>query len=213
MADRIDTLSGDPFVSGPLEFLCEKVREHIAAVPEFAALFGSSIDAYCRMDYSMRELPALRIYNQQQNKEFDSWFVEGDILLDAIMPAGVRRNDVQQIQDTISAALMQQFRRPSFFDAVASGTPGLNELGKRFSVDKALGFEFGDTVVPLTQIRANVRLDLRQWDLFLESDERTKDEPFETTLGAVEFVKNIIDGLRDDNETEVSVESDIDLTN
>lgn len=212
MSNRIDTLNSNPFVSGPLEFVCAKVKEHIAATPQFAALFGASIDAYCRMDYSQRELPALRIYSQQLTKEFESWFIEGDLLMDVILPPSIRRNDIQQIQDTISAALLQQFRRKDFFDAVASGVPGLNELGRRFEMDKALGFEFGDTVVPLTQLRANLRVDLRQWDVFLEGDERTINDPFEATLGALEFVKNQIDALNDSSETELSVESDIDLT-
>jgi len=197
MSTKLDSLKDDPFVSGPLEFVCSKIAEVMRA-SEFRVLFGTSVDSYQRMDYSMRELPALRIYNQQLTKEFESWFIEGDVLIDCIFPASVRRNEIQQIQDTVSAALLQQFRRPSMFDAVASGVPGLNELGKTFSMDKALGFEFGDQAVPLTQIRANVRLDLRQWDLYLEETDRTKDPPFEAILGALQTFKTQVDATTDE---------------
>jgi hypothetical protein len=190
---RIDTIDTAPFIDGPLEFVCANIKSALDADPKWRALFGASTDAYCRMDYSMRELPALRIYSQELTKQFDSWFIEGDILMDAIFPAGIRRNAIQQIQDTVSAALLQQFRRQSFFDAIASGTPGLNELGKTFSMDKALSFEFGDTNVPLTQIRANVRLDLREWDLYLEGTERTKDSPFDRVLGELRTFKTQLD--------------------
>jgi hypothetical protein len=197
MSQRIDALNDAPFVDGPLEFVCQKVVDVLKA-SEFSVLFGTSIDAYQRMDYSMRELPALRVYNQQLTKEFESWFIEGDILIDCIFPASLRRNSIQQIQDTVSAALLQQFRRPSMFDAVASGVPGLNELGKTFTMDKALGFEFGDQAVPLTQIRANVRLDLRQWDLYLEETDRTKDTPFAAILGDLETFKTQLDATTDE---------------
>ena len=198
---RIDSLDNAPFVDGPLEFLCANIKTAIDAVPQFKALFGDSTDSYCRMDYSMRELPALRIYNQELTKQFDSWFIEGDILLDVIFPAGIRRNSLQKIQDTVSAALLQQFRRQDMFDAVASGTPGLNELGKTFSMDKALAFEFGDTNVPLTQIRANVRLDLREWDLYLEQTDRTKASPFDAVLADLETFKTQVDAVTDGVES------------
>jgi hypothetical protein len=160
------------------------------------------------MDYSMRALPAMRIYNNTYVKSFDSWFVEGDLVVDLIFPPNLRRKDTQQIPDSITAALMQQFRRPEFFVALNEVTPGLNELGKRFDVDKALAFEWGEDLVPLTQITLNFRIDLRQWDLYLESDNRTKDNPFERTLGDLQQIVSTIRALRDDAETDIEIKAD-----
>lgn len=206
MAERIDNFDADPFIDSPADFLVKTIVAKIKAVPQFKLIFGDVIDPYKRMDYSIRELPALRVYNNTYVKEYESWFINGDVMLDVILPASLRRNDLQQIQDVISGALLQQFRRPTYFAEMEVEVPGLNELGKRFSVDKSLGFEWGEEIVPLTQTVVNFRLDLRKWDDYLESDNRTKDAPFERTLGNLERLVGTIQGLRDDQETvEVSV--------
>lgn len=210
--ERIDNLEPDLFYSGPAEYLVAKVAAGLKAVPQFASIFGDRIDAYKRLDYSMRELPAIRLYNDSFTKEFESWFINGTLICDVILPASQRRELLQQVQDTLSAALLQQFRRPSFFAAIEADVPGLNELGKNFDVDKSLGFEWGDNAVPLTQIRLNFRIDLRQWDNYLTSDERTKDEPFTKTLGDLELIMTTIQGLQDDFETinvVVGIEQDV----
>lgn len=214
------------FINGPAEFLVKVVVEELRKVKEFAALFGATdcdpgyIDDYRRMDYPVRALPALRIYNELYNKDFDSWFIEGDILADIIWPANIRRTGLEQIPDTVGSALLQQFRRPTFFHIISErmgkplNEPGfgvLNELGKRFSVDKALGFEWQDEIVPLTQIRINFKIDLRQWDLNLEEENRTKDDPFEYTLGNLERIVTVIQGIRtveevDDPEIEITAD-------
>ncbi len=215
MTERITALD-DPttFYSGPIEFLVAKVAQRLLAVPQFALVFGTRIDPYQRMDYSLRETPALRIYNHTWIKEFESWFLVGELLLDVIFPASIRRTLEQQYQDTIVAALCQQFRRNDFFVALCNDVPGLNELGKEFSVDKSLGFAWGSgsqEPAPLTQIRLNFRLDLRIWDEFLTSDDRTKNDPFEKTLGNMTFIHTIISGKNDDNSTNVVVTSDQDI--
>jgi hypothetical protein len=208
MSERIDQLA-DPtlFLSGPAEFLAARVAANIALVPQFLAVFGSRIDPYTRHDYGARELPALRVYNEQYVKQFESWFIEGEICLDVILPPSTHRSLQQAYSDTITAALCQQFRRPTFFDTLCSEVPGLNELGKTFSADKSLAFQSGTNVVPLTQIRANFRLDLRAWDAYLETDSRTKDEPFGRTLLDLEVLHTQIQGLLDDDALEVQVNS------
>lgn len=202
------------FFDGPTEFLVAAVADEIAAVSQWSEIFNGFIDPYRRMDYQMRNLPALRIYNEEFRKDFESWFIEGEIKADIIWPASIRRKELQQLPDSISAALLQQFRRPSFFDAVAAKTPGLNELGKIFSTDKSLGFAFPDSEepVPLTQITFNFRLDLRQWDLYLEQNLRTKDDPFEETLGNLKRVVTTIQALRDSGDKELEVPLDQKIT-
>ncbi len=218
MSERIDKIvytkddsgaqiSEDPFMNGPAEFLVQEVVRQLKAVDQWKLIFSDFIDPYMRMDYSIRSLPALRIYNKLASKQFESWFVEGDLLADIILPPSLRRNETQQVQDTLCSALLQQFRRPLFFDTLSTRVPGLNELGKRFSYDKSLGFEFEETEAPLTQITINFRLDLRVWDDYLEQTDRTKDSPFEKVLANLKTVAATIEGLRDDNETvEVSME-------
>lgn len=200
------------FLSGPGEFLVAVCAEQLRKTKEWAALFGCTesdptgfIDSYQRQDYPIRALPALRLYSKNYEKQFESWFIEGDITADVIFPASLRRDELQQIQDTVTAALLQQFRRTEFFNLVTSRVPGLNEFGKRFLVDKSLGFEWDDeTIVPLTQIRINFRIDLREWDRYLESTNRTKEDPFEYTLANLEKIVSIVQGLRDTGEVETS---------
>lgn len=217
MSKRIDNLkyegnsTPDLFIDSPAEFLCKTIAEELLKVPQWVEVFGDRIDPYKRMDYQISTLPGLRIYNNQYTKEFESWFVEGDIQADIIYPASIRRRETQQLQDTVSAALLQQFRRPTFFDTLCSKNPGLNELGKRYSVDKSLGFEWNDTLVPLTQVTINFRTDLRQWDVYLEGDNRTKDDPFERTLGNLKRVVYTLQALKADAETEEEVEEQTDL--
>jgi hypothetical protein len=189
---RIEQVTPELFISGPAEYLCAHIASELSLVPQWFSVFNEYIDGYKRMDYPVRALPALRIYNEEYVKTFESWFIEGDILLDVIWPATLRREDTQKIPDFVSSALLQQFRRVTFFTQLCSKIPGLNELGKTFSVDKGLGFEWEDTYVPLTQIKANFKIDLREWDLFLENDSRTKDEPFARTLRQLESISTEI---------------------
>lgn len=214
MSERIENIltpleqgTPTPFIDSPGEFLCKAIAQLLKAVPQWALIYGDDIDGYKRMDYGIRQLPALRIYTDGDTKDFEDWFVEGDIILDSILPASIRRNDMQQIQDSLAAAMMQQFRRPSFFNAVTNFTPGLNELGKRFVTDKSLGYAWqdGEEPVPLTQMTVNFKIDLRQWDNYLESTNRTKDDPFETTLATLAKIALKIQALNDDGTINTTV--------
>lgn len=215
MSERIDVIEYQDdktlFYNGPAEFLVRQVCDELKNVEQWERLFGDRIDPYQRMDYGIRELPALRIYNLESFKEFDSWFITGDLNADIIWPASLRRNELQQIPDTVSAALLQQFRRPQFFSTLCGLVPGLNELGKSFRTNKSMGFEWGEDVVPLTQININFRIDLRQWDLYLEETNRTKDSPFEEVLASLDRIVTVIEGLRDNGDTELNVPLDQDV--
>jgi hypothetical protein len=193
------------FRDNPIEFLCATVAHQLSCIPQFKAIFGEFIDGYMRMDYDIRNLPSLRVYNEQFTKEFESWFITGDLKLDVIWPANLRRTQTQQFQDTMASALLQQFRSNTFFGACNNAVPGLNELGKTLSADKTLGFDFEDNMVPLTQITANFRLDLRIWDIYLEAEGRTKELPFDVTLANLTKIANTIQALRDDGENGPSV--------
>ena len=140
------------FIDSPAEYLAKRVASKLRLVPQFKKVFGEFIDAYPRDDYQMRNLPALRIYDKGYVKSFDSWFIEGQLFIDVLLPASLRRIENQEIPDVLSSALLQQFRRKSFFESLCAELPGLNELGKRFEVDKDLAFQWSENIVPLTQI-------------------------------------------------------------
>lgn len=207
-AATAEGLASTLFLTSPAEFLCLQCAEQLKTISAWKSLFGDSIDAYMRMDYSERSLPSLRIYNQIYDKQFESWFVEGDLILDMIFPASIRRRDLQQIPDTVAGALLQQFRRTDFFNSVGARVPALNELGKRFRVDKTKAFQWGENPedqVPLTQILVNFKIDLRIWDNYLESDDRTKDDPFERTLADLKTIAVTINAVEDDGSVDLSI--------
>lgn len=196
------------FLTGPAEFLCKQIAAHLRADEVWSKLFGDFIDPYKRMDYSMRNLPAIRIYNNGFKKDYESWFINGMVTLDLIFPASIRRMQTEQIPDTLCAAILQQFRRPTFFGSLCQKVPGLNELGKTVDCDKALAFEFEDELVPLIQILVNFRIDLREWDDYLESDYRTTDDPFSRPLGDLTTLVTTMAALRDDGSTELEIQSE-----
>lgn len=211
---RIDSLDINPsiFIDSPAEFLVEQIVSQIKLVPQWSKVFGDAIDSYLRMDYGIRNFPALRIYCPNYIKEFESWFINGSILMDVIFPPGIRRMELQKYQQVVSSALLQQFRRDVMFSALGNLVPGLNELGKRFEVDQEKGFIWGESgeICPLTQIKINFRIDLRIWDLHLEETGRTKDDPFDVTLKNLDLVAFKIQALLDDDST-VELESTIDV--
>lgn len=199
MTERIDNLKPELFLDGPGEFIAKHICLELLKVKQWKAIFGDRMDPYMRMDYSQRDFPALRIYDKGWVKENESWFVTGNLYFDIILPASLRRVENQQIPATLCTAMVQQLRRPTFFENLAVLIPGLNELGKVMNVDKALAFEWGEDELPLTQISVNFRLDLRVWDRYLEDQSRTKDDPFERTLETLNFIGLTIQGL--DQET------------
>lgn len=180
--DLIDRLKINPFIDGPTEALVKATAASIAATPEWRYIFRDNIDTYERIDYSFRQLPALRVYCQHYRKMHESHYIEGELVLDMLLPAALRRDELQSFQDILSAAMLQQFRRPNKFQELCAQVPGLNELGKVFDVDKTLGLMVGEGACPLLEMKPNFRIDLKRWDDYLESTGRTKEDPFNVTL-------------------------------
>lgn len=214
MAERIDLVKQELFIDSPSDLLLFKLADNILNTPQFKKIFGESVYPYRRMDLQVRELPALRMYINNYVKEFDSWFVEGDVVIDLIMPPSIRRDDLSLLPNVVSNALLQHFRRPTkFFNALLDQIPGLNELGKRFSVQQDLAYDFEEEEAPLTQITVNFRIDLRIWDDHLEATDRTKEDPFDKTLGNLQKVISTLNGLKDgsdDTQVQIKTEQKID---
>ena len=189
-----------------------EVAKYIEAVPQFKTLFGEFIDGYLRTDYAIRNLPAMRIYQEEPYTAVDNWFVDGSLTCDIILPASIRRGNLHVISDLITGAVVQQFRRESFFKAVQLAVPGLNYLGQSITVSKNRAFgmdENGENPVPAATCTINFRIDLRQWDDYLESDGRTVDDPFERTLSNLTELATIIDALNDDGTTAGITQDDL----
>lgn len=201
-ADLIDRLQINPFIDSPTQALVKSVAQQIANTPEFRFIFGDNIDVYDRDDYSFRQLPALRIYNERYRKEQESHYINGELVLDILYPADLRREERQYFQDILSSAMLQQFRRPNVFQTLRALVPGLNELGKIFDVDKSLGLVVADGACPITQMKPNFRIDLKMWDDYLESTGRTKEDPFNKTLKDLRTIASIILPTRDNGSVD-----------
>lgn len=199
-----EILESNLFLTQPGEFLVTTLVAHLRADPVWFRLFGDYIEDYERMDFSMRSLPAMRIYCERYRKEFETWYETGDIIIDVIWPASIRRGELNRLPQTIAGAMIQQFRRTSFFENVCKTVPGLNELGKSVNVDFDLGFKWQDDIIPLTRITVNFRILLSEWDEYLESDYRTVDEPFKRTLSDLRRLVTTIDALRSGLEIEIN---------
>lgn len=206
MKSRIALTDPDLFLDGPGEYLAKTVCVELLKVEQWATLFGQQVYPYQREDFQITALPAARIYNTGYSKQSDSGFVDGNLVCDILLPPQLRREELEEFSSRISAALLQQFRRPEWFFHLEVLVPGLNQLGTNFDVDKALVFKWGDAEVPMIEIRIGFRIDLRIWDDYLTEQSRTKDEPFIRTLGELVRIANEIQGRRSDNETEVIVE-------
>lgn len=198
------------FYDGPGEFLCRETAKELLLDSVWSDFFGPEIYGYKRMDFQIRSLPGLRVYSDRVRKEAESSWITGELKADIIFPPEIRRELLQQVQDTVSHALLQQFRRPEFFNRMKELVPGLNELGRTFDIDKSLGFDFGENeeVAPLTQISINFRLDLRQWDQYLEDTCRTKDSPYAEVLKEFKRLVTTVKGQDDDGEASLEIQVD-----
>lgn len=205
-ASTIEGVETDLFLTGPQEFLIRTFCDLLKAQPLWLKLFGDNIDPYMRMDYSARNFPSMRVYCDKWGRNFETWYNNGDLQIDIIWPASIRRTELQQIPMTIASALEQQLSSPKFFEALCAKVPGLNEFGKRLDVDMSKFFSYGeDDAYPFTRLKVGFRIDLAAWARYLESDNRTKDEPFQRTLKDLRLLVGVIEGLRSEDPDAVDV--------
>ncbi len=206
MAERIENLEAPDWFLQPGDRLASSLVDTLKKQRVFRLIFGESIVSYKRMDFSARELPALRIYNDTGRTDSDTWYLNGDLKLDVIFPANLRRAQAQQFPDLVVSTILAMFRSDKLLASMRLLVPGLNELGKVFSYDKSLGFIERDKedICPLSQVTANFRILLEEWDRFLESDDRTSADPFEQTLGDLETLYLQIQAQNDAGEVVVT---------
>ena len=208
-----EPLETNLFLTQPGEFLVETVASQLRSTSVWAELFSAeAIESYDRMDFSMRDLPAMRIYVDEYVKNAETWYENGDVLIDMIWPASIRRNDLTRLPSTVAGAMIQQLRSDTFFEAIAAKVPGLNELGKIVRANFNLVFKYENDLFPLTRLTVNYRILLAEWDEYAESDYRTKDEPFARTLEDLKRIVTTIKGLEeidpDDSEVEIQIDQE-----
>lgn len=214
MGARIDEISPDVFKDGPADYLVKQIALLIGNEPHFKKVFGEQVADYDREDFPIRGLPALRVYCFDYEKTSEmSGYIEGTIQMDVILPPSLRRADTEKFSSIIANAMMQQFRRLPFFSAMRGVVPGLNELGKHFSVDKRLVYQNTEQAdeCPVVHMTANFRIDLKEWDEYLESQGRTREDPFDKTLENLREITAVIQGIRVDADLttkDVSISTD-----
>jgi hypothetical protein len=228
---RIDQINA-LFLEGAGQYLVPRLIAQLAKVAPFATLFGPfvGIDSpkqrwadYQRMDWSMRQLPAINVFEgEQESKQSDNGWDTGTIKIQVYWPASFRRSDLARIPKAFHSAILAFFTSDLAFALLDSRAnkdasiivPGLNELGKEIVDQKNMEGIVESELVPVTMLDVRFRIDLRAFYRFLESTNRTIGQPFEATLADLVEVKGEYDGVTDPAAEDVQaiVEDDIPIT-
>jgi hypothetical protein len=143
-----------------------------------------------------------------ENKEADQGWINGALTIQVFWPASLRREAVARIPRIFTSAIIQFFT--SDFAAalldphptvnVATKVPGLNELGKTLTWSPNVEGVVENEMVPVTMVEVRYRVDLRAWYRFLNTDYRTKGNPFVRSLYDLVAVYGVYDGVKDTPE-------------
>lgn len=235
------------FLSGPSEYLVAMTLIQLAAVtgPDpkkpgpFVSLFGpykiptglASDEQqrwadYERMDWSIRQLPAINVFEAAtaEAKDSDQAFLRGNIQFQVFWPPNFRRPDSRRVEVAFKGAL-QNFFASQYVTAMLDElyyvqrpvkVYGLNEYGKTMNWTPNTQAIVENEVVPVTIMDANYRIDLRSWYRALEYMGRTKENPFAVTLAPLTVVGGIksgYDGVDDTGATQVVIPDEIAVNN
>ena len=191
------------FLTGPGEDLISKLMVQMAKIPGFVKIFGpyksQSLKGdndqrwadYQRMDWSIRHLPAINIFESQtESKESDNAFLNGTLSIQIYWPANFRRADSRRVEVAFKGAMENLFSSTyinkmldeHFSIQRPEKVHGLNQLGKELTWTPNVESLVEDQLVPVTILDVRYRIDLRAWYRAMEYMNRTKDEPFKETL-------------------------------
>lgn len=216
------------FLSSPGDDLVVKTVRQLASIPAFVKLFGPYTDdkdqqrwaPYQRMDWSLRQLPAMNIFESNtESKDSDQAFLTGTVSFQIFWPANFRRNDLARVPAAFKGVMENFFNSQWVRDMLDElywitrpmKVYGLNEYGKTMTwVPQTEGIVETE-LVPVTQVDANYRIDLRAWNRALEFMGRTKDDPFSQSLYDLTVIgglttEGIYQGVTDDAAQDVHVE-------
>lgn len=221
----------EKFLTGPGQVLAQHVIDAMSSVLPFSELFGPSKDKdgkyslrwadYARADWSIRELPAINIYEgSTEEKESSQAFVNGSLEIQVFWPPNLRRSDTARMQKILQAAVLNFFESDVAFNLLDPGVPeantsplrvpALNAIGRQMSWTPNFDAVVAEQIVPATLVDVRYRLDLRSWYRYLEEDDRTKEKPFERTLEPLTEVRGVYNGIQDGDPDDVQIEIDQD---
>lgn len=218
------------FIDAPGQFLVRSLIQQMAQVPGFVQLFGvpkfSSAATgfrleqagkwadYARHDWSIRQLPAIAIYEAEaEDKISRNAYINGTLQIQVCWPASFRRSDLSRIPTAFKGALVNFFESKlvtSMLDEIywhqrPEKIPGLNELGKVINWSPNTEGLVESDFVPVTLVSVKYRLDLRSWYRYLEFDDRTIDQPFDRTLADLTQIGGEYDGVPAADATQIKV--------
>jgi hypothetical protein len=208
----------DTFLPGPGQSLINSILTQMSLVPQFIEVFGPfTVDDenqrwsdYCRFDWSLRQLPAISLFEKDsENKTTTNGWLEGTAGIQVFWPANFRRSDLSRIPSLFKAAV-QNFFESDLANQLFSIVPGLNKIGAEINWQPNTEGLVEAELVPVTLIDIKYKIDLRQWYRFLETDYRTKGQPFVRTLDDLSVVALAIHGLTE--QTGTSVQDEVDVT-
>lgn len=224
------TITGD-LLTGPGDDLVLKTIATMAAIPGFTAIFGPwtaptgkpSDDSqrwadYQRADWSLRQLPAINVFEaQNEDKTSDEAWLNGTVSFQVFWPAAFRRSDMRRVEVEFKAAIdnffssqyAAQMLDELYYIQRPNKVYGLNEYGKTKTWTPNTQGVVEDELVPVTIIDVRYRIDLRAWYRALEFMSRTKDDPFDVTLGPLTEIYGQYDGVDDNGNTQVVVDDNI----
>lgn len=228
----------DLFLTGAGEDLVPKLMLQLSKVKGFTELFGPyKVDAsgnkntdqqrwadYNRMDWSMRQLPAINVFESQvETKQSDNAYLTGNISIQVYWPANFRRSDLARVPMAFRGALLNFFTSQYVDDMLdelyyiqrPAKVYGLNELGKAATWSPNVEGIIESELVPVTILEVPYRIDLRAWYRALEYMGRTKENPFIASLDDLAVTDFLFQGVDELDATPVwvEIESRINLSN
>lgn len=228
------------FLTGPGEDLIPKTLLQLSRVAGMITLFGKYIPPtgaaadgqqrwadYNRMDWSLRQLPAMNLYESgSEVRSSDQGFLNGQVTMMIFWPANFRRSDSRRIEAAFRGVINNFFSSKYVSDMLDelyyiqrdSKVYGLNEYGKTLNWTPNVEGLVEDKMVPVTMIEIPYRIDLRAWSRALEYMGRTVADPFEITLDQLTGIGVLADGsgyegVDDSGTVQVLIEDEIDVSN
>lgn len=227
-----DTTIDAALLSGPGKDIVIKTMQQLSSIKGMRDIFGP-FDAdnitkrwadYQRFDWSIRQLPAINIFESQvEDKTSDQAYLNGTISFQIFWPPSFRRSDLARVPASFKGVLENFFSSQYvtdmldeiYFHERPMKVAGLNEYGKTMTWTPSTEGLVESELVPVTILDVRYRIDLRSWYRALEFMNRTKANPFEETLADLAELVGKYQGVEDDEAAIVDIElpDEIPVTN
>lgn len=179
---------------------------------------------YPREDWSIRQLPAISIYEgESEDKTSSNAWLNGTITIVAAFAPNQRRSDLSRVQNTFKGVLQNFFESQSCVDMLdeiywherSMKVPGLNEYGKTMTWSPNVEALVEDKMVPVTLVNVRYRIDLRAWYRALEFQNRTQLDPYRDSLADLTVIGTDFVGVINDDGTgvQITIPDEVKVTN